>query len=120
MKLFLTTAFFLAAPALALAASDVSSLTPAFKGTIVSTYPDGRQGKLWLSEDGSYTASGRRGDRSSGHWKLKGDEVCLSQAHPLPSPFAFCTPKPTATAWNAKAVSGEPIKVKVVKGGRSS
>ena len=28
--------------------------------------PDGRKGKLWLSQDGSYAAAGRRGDKSSG------------------------------------------------------
>jgi len=118
MRLQLAAAALVLAPTLALAASDDASLAPAFKGTIVSTYPDGRQGKLWLSEDGSYKAAGRRGDLSSGHWKVKGDKVCLSQAHPIPAPFAFCTPKPTSTVWTAKAVSGEPIKVKVVKGGR--
>jgi len=94
-------------------------MAPAFKGTIISTYPDGRQGRLWLNEDGTYKASGRRGDLSSGHWKVKGDSVCLSQSHPIPSPFAFCTPKPSASTWKAKAVTGEAITVHIQKGGRS-
>jgi len=83
MRLFVTAAAILAfapllTPAAALAEPD-ASMAPAFKGTIVSTYPDGRKGRLWLSEDGSYKASGRRGDMSSGHWKVKGDNVCLSE-----------------------------------------
>ena len=94
-------------------------MAPAFSGTIVSVYPDGRKGKLWLSPDGAYRASGRKGDKSSGHWTLKGGNVCLKQSSPLPVPFAFCTPKPTSTTWNAKAVSGEPITVHIEKGGRA-
>ena len=35
------------------AASAAPDLAPAFAGTIVSTYPDGRQAKLWLNPDGS-------------------------------------------------------------------
>jgi hypothetical protein len=95
-----------------------TAMQAAFDGTIVSTYPDGRQAKLWLDKDGAYTAEGRRKDRSSGHWKVKGDKVCLSQSRPLPSPFAFCTPKPAAREWTAKALTGERIKVKLVPGGR--
>jgi hypothetical protein len=101
-------------------ASADASLAPAFRGTIISTYPDGRTAKLWLNADGRYTAAGRRGDRSSGHWKVKGGEVCLSQSRPIPSPFSFCTPKPTTSTWRAKAVSGEPITVHVERGGRTS
>jgi hypothetical protein len=99
-------------------ASGDSALAPAFKGTIVSTYPDGRKGKLWLSSNGTYKAAGRRNDKSNGHWTLKGDNVCLKQSSPLPIPFAFCTPKPTSTSWKAKAVGGEPITVHVEPGGR--
>ena len=111
-----------AAPALAKsdASSADASLAPAFRGTIISTYPDGRKGKLWLSQDGSYAAAGRKGDKSSGHWTVKDDKVCLKQSSPIPTPFAFCTPKPTSTTWHAKAVSGEPITVHVQPGGRNS
>ena len=110
-----------AAPALAKSsdASGDASLAPAFKGTIISTYPDGRKGKLWLSADGTYTAAGRKNDKSSGHWTLKADKVCLKQSRPIPTPFSFCTPKPTSTTWKAKAVSGEPITVHIEPGGRS-
>jgi hypothetical protein len=100
------------------AAAD-DTMAPAFKGTIISTYPDGRKGKLWLNSDGSYTAAGRKGDKSSGHWTVKAEKVCLKQSRPIPTPFSFCTPKPTATTWTAKAVSGEPITVHIEPGGRS-
>jgi hypothetical protein len=110
----------LAAPALAKSDDGAdASMAPAFKGTIVSVYPDGRKGKLWLDKDGGYTAAGRRGDKSSGHWSVKGDKVCLRQSRPIPTPFAFCTPKPASTTWHAKAVSGEPITVHIEPGGRN-
>ena len=122
LRPLLISAFMITIASPALAKSEPSadaSLAPAFKGTIVSTYPDGRKGKLWLSEDGTYKASGRRGDKSNGHWTLKADKVCLKQSSPVPTPFSFCTPKPSSTTWTAKAVSGEPIKVHIESGGRS-
>lgn len=115
----------LAAPAalmLCAAASptDTSALDPAFGNTVVSTYPDGRTAELWLRRSGDYTAMGRRGDHSSGHWSLKGGKVCLKQTHPFWTPFTYCTSVPTGTAWNSKAVTGEPIKVRLVNGVSSS
>jgi hypothetical protein len=131
MRLQLVAAALILAPSLALAAPDPApapatesaapaqaSLAPAFRGTITSTYPDGRQGHLWLNADGSYKAAGRRGDLSSGHWTVKGDKVCLRQSRPIPMFFAFCTPRPTSSAWNAKAATGEPITVVLSPGGR--
>ena len=96
-----------------------SPVAAAFGNTIVSTYPDARTAELWLTEDGRYTARGRRGDPSSGTWKLKSGKLCLKQAHPLHVPFSFCTPLPSTgmgASWRAKAVTGEPIVVAVVRG----
>ena len=110
----------LASPVLAkTSAATDTAMAPAFTGTIVSTYPDGRKGELWLNKDGTYRAEGRKGDKSNGHWTLSGDKVCLKQSSPLPIPFAFCTPKPSSTTWRAKAVSGEPITVHIEKGRRA-
>ena len=97
-----------------------ASVQEAFGNTIVSTYPDGRKAELRLQRDGSYAAKGRRGDPSSGRWSIKGAKLCLKQAHPFPAPFTFCTPIPSSGlngTWSAKAVTGEAIKVKLVKGG---
>jgi len=113
--------------ALALAASLIGSaadaapspLSKAFGNTIVSTYPDGRTGRLWLQPGGAYTAEGRRGDPSSGRWSLKGAKVCLKQSKPIWTPFTFCTAIPSGgvgAAWSAKAVTGEAIRVKLVAG----
>lgn len=104
-----------ALPASAFAQVDVSA---AFGATVVSTYPDGRKAHLKMKADGSYTATGRRGKPSSGTWSIKGDKVCLKQKKPTPAPFTYCTPAPTGgigTSWKAKAVTGEPITVTVVK-----
>jgi hypothetical protein len=108
---------------LALAASGARADAPvvqkAFGNTIVSTYPDGRKGELWLQASGAYSAEGRKHDPSSGHWSVKGDKLCLKQSRPIPMPVSFCTPLPSGgmgQSWKAKAVSGEQISVKLVKG----
>ena len=100
-------------------AADKSALAAAFRSTVVSTYPDGRQAKLWLNSNGSYTAEGRRHGRSRGNWKIKGDQICLRQTKPPSVPFSYCTVIPhggVGATWKAKAVTGEAITVKVVKG----
>ena len=102
-------------------AADQSDVEPAFGNTIVSTYPDGRIAKLWLKPDGAYDAQGRKGGMSSGRWAVKGDKICMKQARPIAIPFSYCTPIVHAGAgetWSAKAVTGEPIRVTVIKGGR--
>ena len=116
-----TTAFALFSLALAApaAAQDTSVLEPAFKNTIVSTYPDGRTAKLWLNRDGSYRAQGRRGKPSSGRWTLKGQRICLKQTRPIAGPFSYCTEVRrggVGTSWPGKAVTGERIQIKVAGG----
>jgi hypothetical protein len=94
-------------------------LERAFGSTIVSTYPDGRQGELWLRKDGTYAAAGRRLDRSSGTWQVKGEKLCMKQKSPFPAPFSFCTAIPTAgieKSWSGKAFTGETISIRLVKG----
>jgi hypothetical protein len=94
-------------------------LEQAFGSTIVSTYPDGRQAELWLKRDGSYTAEGRRHDRSSGTWQIKDDKLCLKQHAPLAAPFSYCTGVPQGgldRPWTGKAYTGEQIRIKLMKG----
>jgi len=91
----------------------------AFGSTIVSTYPDGRQGELWLQRDGAYTAMGRRHNPSSGTWQVRGDKLCLHQHAPFPAPFSFCTPVPSGgldKPWSGKSPTGDPITIRLVKG----
>lgn len=108
--------------ALASAVAPPASVAAAFGNTIVSTYPDGRTAELWLQQDGGYSAEGRRGDRSSGHWTVKNDKLCLKQARPLPAPFSYCTQIPSGginATWTAKAVTGEVLQVQLVRGVRA-
>lgn len=91
-------------------------LNPAFSGTIVSTYPDGRTAHLWLNRDGTYTGEGRRRKPSSGVWSIKGERICLKQRKPFPAPFTHCEAIPSGQPWSSKAVTGEAVKVKLVPG----
>jgi hypothetical protein len=103
------------------AAAPPPAIQKAFGNTIVSTYPDNRTAELWLHPSGAYDAMGRRGDRSSGHWRIKGDKLCLKQDRPATLPFfSYCTPIPSEDTWTAKAVTGERIQVRLVKGRRGA
>ena len=93
------------------AASAPSSVEKAFTSTIVSTYPDGRIAKLWMNPSGTFTSEGRRHDRHSGRWSLKGDKVCFRRGM-----FSYCTPIPTDAAFTTKAVTGETIQVQLKPG----
>jgi hypothetical protein len=101
---------------LSAAGAQAAPLDRAFGNTIVSTYPDGRTAQLWLEPSGDYQAMGRHHDPSRGHWKLSGDQVCLRQSRPVPMPMSYCTGLPSGDSWTAKAVTGEPLKVRLVKG----
>ena len=111
--------------ALTLLAADVTAtpvgaqvLEPAFGGTIVSTYPDGRVSKLWLNRDGTFSAEGRRHEKQAGRWTIRGHDVCMSQLKPFPIPFmSYCQPIPNVAlteTWTGKAVTGEPITNRLV------
>jgi hypothetical protein len=95
------------------AAADTAppALQKAFKGTIVSTYPDGRKAELWMNPDGTYTSEGRRHERHSGKWTVKGDKVCFKRGI-----FGYCTQMPSETAFTTKAVTGETIRVRLTPG----
>jgi hypothetical protein len=108
--------------ALALIATQAMAapgLEAAYGNTIISTYPDGRQGKLWLAKDGTYTAEGRKHDPSNGTWKMKGDQICLRQKKPATVPISYCTAVPSGgvgSTWDAKSVTGDALKVKLEAG----
>lgn len=98
-----------------LAPSPVDVLEPAFRNTIVSTYPDGKTTKLWLNRDGRYQALRANGARTAGSWVMKGDKVCMTQKSPIYIPLAFCTVIPhtagvVGASWMAKGLKGEPVR----------
>lgn len=97
--------------ALASAGGPPPQLEKAFHGTIVSTYPDGRKAELWLHPDGTYASEGRRHDRHSGRWSLKGEKVCFKRMI-----FTYCTAIPNGSAFTTKAVTGETIHVRLEPG----
>jgi hypothetical protein len=98
-------------------AGEPTSVSRAFGNTIVSTYPDAREARLWLAPTGSYTALGPAGDHSRGQWKIRGSKLCLRQVKPVTPPFFhYCTPIPSEDQWSTKAVTGETIQVRLVQG----
>ncbi len=117
MKTLLAALILIALPAASHAAPLVEA---AFGNTLVSTYPDGRVGRLWLKPGGAYDYLGRNQKPSSGRWVIKGDEICLHQNRPIPMPITFCTEAPSnggiGATWPSKAVSGEPVRMELVRG----
>ncbi len=114
-------------PALILMSLMLSLQTPAgasdldlvFSNTLVSTYPDGRTARLWLSQGGQYEGQDRRGGRNSGVWRVRDGKLCLSQRRPLPLPGQFCTPivrVAVGGSWTTRAMTGETIRVTLVSG----
>jgi hypothetical protein len=101
-------------------AADPSTLVEAaFGNTIISTYPDGRSGKLWLQPDGGYSALGPSADRSNGRWWLKDNRICLKQAHPFAFGYVYCTVLSqfeTGASWVTKAVTGETLRITLASG----
>lgn len=89
-----------------------AKLQPAFDGTLVSVYDDGRKGHLNLAADGTYKYRGRRNDPSDGVWRLKGANICLYQKHPIPFGH-YCTPIPHGETWRTKAAGGEMVTIHV-------
>ena len=99
-------------------AEAMKALAPAFSGTIVDVYPDGKKGHLYLSENKTYRYTGRTGTASSGVWNLDDDnkKVCLRQRKPVALPIHYCTEIPSGKSWTAKAQTGEMLKVHVEPG----
>lgn len=100
-------------------AASAPPVEAAFGNTVVTTYPDGRTQLLWLNRDGHYTAKGRRRQDSSGRWSVKGDQLCLHQLKPFRAPIVYCTPVPhnaASVTWTGRAVNGQPITMRVVRG----
>lgn len=96
-----------------------SALAPTFGNTIVSTHPDGRQARLWLSADHTFRAQGRGGNRSSGAWRVRGSRLCLSQRRPISIPFSYCHGFPRVVvgqAWNDTASNGDQVVNRIVRG----
>ena len=99
------------------AAAVTQKLAPAFSGTIISTYDDGRHGRLNLAKDGTYRYRGRSNAPSSGVWTVKSEStICLKQKQPKSIPFSYCTPIPSGKTWKAKAAGGERITLHLVPG----
>jgi hypothetical protein len=115
----LTSLAVLAAAAPSAAGEFSELVTSAFGNTIVSTYPDGRTAQLWLRPDGAYTAEGRDHDPSNGHWRIRDGKLCLKQAHPFAFGYVYCavlSQFATGTTWVSRAVTGETIQIRLVRG----
>jgi hypothetical protein len=99
------------------AAEPSKEISATFGNTVMSVYPDGRSQKIWLQSDGTWTGHSRRGNPLAGKWTVKGEQVCLHQAHPfLPGSFCQTLPSDPAAGIDSKDMAGTPIHLKLVKG----
>jgi hypothetical protein len=101
-------------------AADLASsrVAETFGNTVISTYPDGRSQKIWLSQDGTWTGLSRRGNPLAGTWSTKGDKVCLKQTHPPMFGLSFCQalPDDPAKGVDSRDFLGTRIHLTLVKG----
>lgn len=100
--------------------AEPRGVAAAFGNTVKAMYPDGKHQRIWLKPDGTWEAVGRRGTSSSGKWTVKGEKVCLKQSKPFPAPIKYCTEFPSdgrvGAVWTGRAMTGEQIKLTVVRG----
>ncbi|MBB5744677.1 hypothetical protein [Brevundimonas variabilis] len=116
LALTIALALTVQAPTVSPTAAD---LVPVFGNTLVSTYPDGRKARAWLTADGRFEGEGRRGGRNAGTWRVRDGKVCFSLRRPIIVPGSYCTPivrGGIGTRWTATAVTGETITVELVAG----
>ena len=95
----------------------LARLEPAFRHTLQITDSRGEISRMWLDRDGRYRGHGDT--RSSGAWRIRGEQLCFTQRRPIPVPISFCTPLVEAdvgTRWNARSVTGDPITIEIVRG----
>ncbi len=97
-----------------------SGVAPAFGNTVISTYPDGRSQRIWISADGTWEGVNRRGKSIGGRWTVNGQKVCLRQTRPPTLPISYCTHFPEDSApgvqWSSKDLQGTPIQLTLHKG----
>lgn len=101
------------------ATAQSTGLEGAFGNTIVSTHPDGRQARLWLGADHTFRAQGRRGNRSSGVWRVRGDRLCLTQRRPIPIPIPYChgfQRHSVGDRWTDTASNGDAVTNRILAG----
>ena len=116
-----TSGLVLAAAIAIAAASPLATLEPAFGNTIVTHYPNGKSTRTWLHRDGTYDGQRANGSYTSGIWRIKSGQLCLTQKKPIYVPVAFCTtivPGHIGTTWPARGLLGEPVRNILVAGGQ--
>ena len=99
--------------------ASTTALEPAFGNTIVTLYPNGKVTRTWLHRDGTYDALRANGDQTGGVWKVKGEQLCITQKRPVFVPLVFCTPivpGGVGVSWSAKGLLGEPVRNTLVAG----
>jgi hypothetical protein len=109
-----------AALGLAAQASGLSGVSAAFGNTVVTTYPDGRNQRIWLHEDGSWEGVNRRGASIAGRWELRAEKICLRQIKPINLPITYCTDFPSDSVpgaqWTGRDMTGRPIQLTLQRG----
>jgi hypothetical protein len=122
LSLFVAAAWaFASAAAAAPPPAKPHGIAAAFGNTVRALYRDGGIQRIWFQANGDWEAIGRRGQHTSGHWKLgKDGKVCMRQSHPFPMPFRYCTDFPAeggvGATWTSHDWRGEPMRLTLMKG----
>ncbi|MDP1631945.1 MAG: hypothetical protein Q8L66_11060 [Caulobacter sp.] len=112
-KAAIAAAIFMAAGP-ALAADPMAS---AYGNTVLITYADGTEVKIYVDEGGSYSGESPAG-QSAGSWAISGGKTCFTQQSPEATPpsCSATVNKNVGDSWQSTGQGGAPVTVTIVSG----
>lgn len=90
-----------------------------YGNVVVVTNAKGDVSKLWISQDGTYSYESAKGERRTGRWARKGDQLCLTPnpRDDAPSPKESCAEfkgsHRVGAKWKQKNALGEEVTVEI-------
>jgi hypothetical protein len=102
-------------------AAAADPMAGAYKNTVAITYPNGAVTKMFIDEDGTYSAKAPDGATVKGTWKVENGSTCFTQAEPAPPAGtpANCSPtveRKAGDSWTAPGPNGSTLSISIVVG----
>lgn len=101
------------------ASANEDPMAGTYGNVVVVTNAKGDVSKLWISQDGTYSYESAKGERRSGRWTRKGDQLCLTPnpREGAPTPKESCSEfkgsHRVGDTWKQKNALGEEVTVEI-------